>query len=244
MHKMKIIHGDIKAFYSANVGLCTAFTMAFVVAVGIVCREFSGPYAVSIAGALCTAWGGNMVYHAKRWRALTERINDPNGQESYWQVDVNFTPIGRINDSEIARLIRAQDYDVINIWDDVTSFLLHWIRAVPVMMQTVPVITIWVVALGLAITPLELMESIEYIVVTAKAGGNVFALPLPQLVAWLSLIYISVYAILHMMKTPRSHRVADGVRQKLGCPADGRMAIFRCVRKGGDHIFSEIIQLT
>lgn len=232
---------DIREFYQHNRWFFWMLTLPFGCAIAIAIKETSDMVTVASVVSLCMAWLALVGFQAQRWQSLANRINDPAGQHVYWSVDVNCVEVGRLSDAELAQIERNASYDLLNIWNDNLALLSHWLKTIPAMLTAMPVIAFWVVAVGLLVAPVEFMQAVAQVQNAALAGGSVVDLALPQFILGLTVIYACVFAFLHVILMPRSHRMANIIRQRLQCPAEGNMVI---LKHGQGCAFEKVIQLT
>lgn len=232
---------DIREFYRRNRWLFWIFTLPFGCAIAIALKETRGTVTVVSVISLWMVWLALADFQAQRWQSLTARINDPAGQHVYWSVDVNWVRVGRLNDAEIAQITRDVNYDLLNIWDDNVALLSHWFKTIPAMLTAMPVIAFWVCAVGLLVAPAEFMQAVEQVRNAALAGGVVVDLALPLFILGVTVIYASIFAFLHVIQRPHSHRIATIIRQRLQCPTEGHMVI---LKHGQGYIYEKEIQLT
>ncbi len=240
----KVAQGIISVFqdfYQHNRWLFWIFTLPFVCAIAIVLNEADSMNTILSVHVLFLIWVFLIGFQSQRWRLLTNRINDPVSQNVYWSVNVNCVTVGKLNDAEIAKITRDANYDLLTLWDDNAAFLGHWIKTIPAMLTAMPVVAFWVCALGLMVAPVEFMQAVERVRNTALIGGNVVALELPQFILGVTVVYASCFVFLHLMQTPRSHRMATIIRQRLQCPTEGEMVI---LKHGQGYVFEKVIQLT
>ncbi len=240
----KVVKGIISIFqdfYQHNRWLFWIFTLPFVCAIALVLNGIDGMNTILSVQVLFLAWVFLIGFQAQRWQHLTDRINDPAGQNVYWSVNVNCVTVGKLNDAEIAKITRDANYDLLTLWDDNAAFLGHWIKTIPAMLSAMPAIVFWVCVLGLLLAPVEFMQAVDRVRNAALTGGNVAGLELPQFILGVTVVYASCFVFLHLMQTPRSHRIATIIRQRLQCPTEGEMVI---LKHGQGYVFEKVIQLT